>query len=47
MAYVNPKNTSKTCHSCGHIVEVDGREFRCPNCGLAYNRDLNAAVDSP
>jgi len=39
------KNTSKTCHRCGHVAQVKGREFRCPRCGLIYNRDLNACVN--
>jgi len=39
------KNTSKTCHRCGHVAQVKGREFRCPRCGLIYNRDLNACMN--
>ena len=39
------KNTSKTCHRCGHVAQVRGRELRCPSCGLIYNRDLNACVN--
>jgi len=39
------KNTSKTCHRCGHVAQVKGREFKCPKCGLIYNRDLNACVN--
>ena len=39
------KNTSKTCHRCGHVAQAVGREFRCPKCGLVYNRDLNACVN--
>jgi len=39
------KNTSKTCHRCGHVARVRGREFRCPKCGLVYNRDLNACIN--
>jgi len=38
------RNTSKTCHRCGHVARVEGREFICP-CGLRYNRDLNAAIN--
>lgn len=46
IVYVKPKNTSRTCHRCGFTVdEVKGREFRCPRCGLRYNRDLNAAIN--
>jgi len=43
--YVNPKNTSKTCHRCGYVTHVEGREYRCPKCGLKYNRDLNASIN--
>jgi len=39
------KNTSRTCHRCGHVAQVKGREFRCPRCGLIYNRDLNVCVN--
>jgi len=45
VVYVNPKNSSKTCHRCGHVAQVNGREFRCPKCGLDYNRDLNSAIN--
>jgi len=45
IVYVNPKNTSKRCHRCGHVAQANGREFKCPNCGLKYNRDLNAAIN--
>ena len=44
VVYVNPKNTSKRCHRCGHVAQAN-REFRCPKCGLKYNRDLNAAIN--
>jgi len=39
------RNTSKTCHRCGHVARVNGRKFRCPECGLRYNRDPNAAIN--
>jgi putative transposase len=39
------RNTSKICHRCGHVAQVKGREFRCPKCGLIYNRDLNACIN--
>jgi len=46
VVYVNPKNSSKICHRCGHVArKVSGREFRCPYCGLIYNRDLNSAIN--
>ena len=39
------KAASKTCHGCGHVAQVSGREFRCPKCGLIYDRDLNACIN--
>jgi len=39
------RNTSKRCYRCRHVAQVEGREFRCPKCGLRYNRDLNAAIN--
>ena len=39
------KNTSKTCHKCGYVTQVKGREIKCPKCGLVYNRDLNGAIN--
>ena len=44
VVYVNPKDTSKGCHRCGHVAQTN-REFRCPKCGLVYNRDLNSAIN--
>jgi len=23
---------------CGHVARANGREFRCPKCGLVYNK---------
>jgi IS605 OrfB family transposase len=45
VVYVNPKNSSKSCHRCGHVARTKSREFRCSKCGLVYNRDLNAAIN--
>ena len=45
IVYVNPKNSSKRCHRCGHVAQANSREFRCPKCGLEYNRDLNSAIN--
>jgi IS605 OrfB family transposase len=39
------RGTSKTCHRCGHVAKVKGRAFKCPKCGLIYNRDLNASIN--
>ena len=38
--------SSKTCSSCGHDLDelrLDQREWVCPKCGTAHDRDLNAA----
>jgi IS605 OrfB family transposase len=45
VVYVNAKNTSRRCHRCGHVAQTNGRGFKCPKCGLKYNRDLNAAIN--
>ena len=44
---VNPKNTSKTCSSCGYLVNkaLSDRIHNCPMCGLLMNRDLNASIN--
>jgi putative transposase len=44
---VNPRHTSQTCHTCGH---VDGRDrhgsvFRCSRCGRVAHADVNAAAN--
>jgi IS605 OrfB family transposase len=39
------RNTSKTCHICGHVAQVKGRIFKCPKCGMEYDRDLNACIN--
>ncbi|PSN89750.1 transposase, partial [Candidatus Marsarchaeota G1 archaeon OSP_B] len=36
VSHLNPKDTSKTCHRCGYVTHVEGRELRCPNCGMVY-----------
>ncbi len=38
--------SSKTCSACGAVraeLPLDERVFRCPECGLELDRDLNAA----
>lgn len=39
------KNTSRTCHRCGHAAQKVKREFGCPNCEMEYDRDLNACIN--
>lgn len=46
---VNPRNTSQTCNHCGYVLAGDEklnlniREWDCPNCGIHNIRDTNAA----
>lgn len=42
---VDPKNTSRTCHECGHIAAENrnDRTFRCVKCGHSDHADVNAA----
>jgi putative transposase len=42
---VDPRNTSRTCHDCGHVDEHsrDGIAFRCTACGRTAHADINAA----
>ena len=45
---VNPKNTSKTCHTCGYVnpkVKVGINYWKCPVCGESHDRDINAALN--
>jgi len=38
--------SSKTCHSCNHVLEsldLSIREWRCPSCQIVNGRDENAA----
>lgn len=44
--YIDPKNTSKECHRCGKLNNVAyHRDYECSNCGLKYDRDLNASIN--
>ncbi len=46
--FVNPRNTSKMCSRCKHIKEnlsLKDRIFKCDNCGLIIDRDINAAIN--
>lgn len=48
---IPPKNTTQTCHVCGHVLTGDNkltlkdREWTCPSCGTYHLRDLNAAIN--
>jgi len=40
--------SSKTCSSCGSIkkdLKLKDRAFKCENCGLQIDRDLNASIN--
>jgi len=42
------ESSSKTCHSCGYKLDeltLDVREWTCPRCGTAHDRDINAAIN--
>ena len=44
---VNPRNTSRTCHVCGHCAKENRKSqasFCCVNCGYTDNADRNAAI---
>lgn len=42
---VNPRNTSRTCHVCGHVSADNrhGEVFLCQRCGHSDHADTNAA----
>ena len=40
--------SSKTCSQCGYVkkdLKLNDRVYRCPQCGLVINRDLNASIN--
>jgi len=44
---VNPAYTSQDCSGCGHRqkMPLSERVFKCPCCGLVFDRDYNAALN--
>ncbi len=45
---VDPRNTSRTCSTCGHCEKANRHSqasFRCCRCGFARNADHNAAIN--
>ena len=45
---VDPRNTSRRCHACGHTDQDNRRtqdQFRCVECGHRDNADINAALN--
>lgn len=45
--YINPKNTSRTCPSCGYIAKANrnGESFHCGHCDFVGHVDHVAAVN--
>jgi transposase len=41
---VSERNTSRTCHRCGHEGLRAGSFFKCPKCGYTCNADHNGAI---
>jgi len=40
--------SSKTCSACGHKLDelpLSVRQWNCPECGAAHDRDVNAAIN--
>jgi IS605 OrfB family transposase len=45
---VDPRNTSRTCHACGHCSKdnrTSQEKFLCVSCGHRANADRNAALN--
>jgi putative transposase len=45
---VDPRNTSRTCHVCGHCAKENRKSqasFVCQQCSFACNADINAALN--
>ncbi len=45
---VDPRNTSRTCHQCGHCEKRNRKsqsEFVCRSCGHSVHADFNAACN--
>ncbi len=45
---VDPRNTSRTCHECGHCEKANRRtqeQFECRSCGHRSLADFNAALN--
>jgi transposase, IS605 OrfB family, central region len=45
---INPRNTSKTCSVCGYVfadMTLSIRNWTCPICHTAHDRDINASIN--
>jgi putative transposase len=47
VVFVDPKNTTKMCSSCGgkQDMPLSERIYFCPCCGLLKDRDVNASIN--
>ena len=47
VVFVDPKDTTKTCHVCGNkkTMPLHERVYDCDNCGSVTDRDINAAIN--
>ncbi|MFE9693583.1 RNA-guided endonuclease TnpB family protein [Micromonospora sp. NPDC005806] len=45
LVHVNAAYTSQTCHHCGRLGRRDGDKFHCTWCGVAWQADVNAAIN--
>jgi len=46
--YVDPRNTSRTCHACGYCDKANRKsqsQFLCLSCGRDFNADWNASLN--
>jgi putative transposase len=45
---IDPRNTSRTCPSCGHCAKANRKSqaiFCCVECGLTMNADIVGAIN--
>ena len=45
VCFVSERGTSKTCHKCGTEGVRKRGLFKCSNCSMEYNADLNGAIN--
>jgi putative transposase len=47
LVILDERDTSKTCSCCGHTqpMPLYKRTYRCPECGLVLDRDVNSAIN--
>ena len=48
VVFVDPRNSSRTCSSCGHCDKANRKsqsQFLCLSCGFQTNADFNAALN--